>query len=290
MKYPFTVQKLDVSTGGKKVVLLSKEDAADLALTPGDRVYVWKNNKSCTAIVDLTSKFIKQGNIGLFSEVVDVLKAKNGEKVYIEHAEKPVSVDYIRKKMDGHSLTKEEINTIISDLMAENLSEVELAGLISAWYIHGLNDEETIALIKSIVASGNTLNFNKRPILDKHCLGGVPGNRTTMLIVPIIASAGLLIPKTSSRSITSPAGTADTMEVLAKVDLNEQELKKVVEATNGCIAWGGAINLAAADDKLIKIRHPLSLDPEGVMLASILAKKKAVGATNVLIDIPMGYG
>ncbi len=157
-------------------------------------------------------------------------------------------------------------------------------------YIRGMNDSETIALTKAIIESGKTIDFKRRPVLDKHCTGGVPGNRTTMLIVPIVASVGLLIPKTSSRAITSPAGTADTMEVLAPVSLSIEEIKRVVKKTNGCMVWGGGVNLAAADDKLIRIRHPLKLDPLGVMLASILAKKKAVGATHVLIDIPIGYG
>lgn len=128
------------------------------------------------------------------------------------------------------------------------------------------------------------------PMFIHNCLGGVPGNRTTMIIVPIVAAAGLTIPKTSSRSITSPAGTADTMSVLCRVDLTEEEITEIVNEANGCIAWGGAVNLAAADDKLIRLRHPLSLDPPGVMIASILAKKKAVGATHVLIDLPMGKG
>jgi AMP phosphorylase len=157
-------------------------------------------------------------------------------------------------------------------------------------YIRGLNDNETVALTKAIVNSGTTLDLKRRPILDKHCIGGVPGNRTTMLIVPIVAAAGLTIPKTSSRSITSPAGTADSMAVLAPVCFNEAEITDIVTKANGCIVWGGGVNLAAADDKLIKIRHPLNLDPRGVLLASILAKKKAVGATHVLVDIPMGKG
>ena len=126
-------------------------------------------------------------------------------------------------------------------------------------------------------------------IVDKHCIGGVPGNRTTMIVVPMLAAAGLTVPKTSSRSITSPAGTADTMEVLCPVSIDVKKMKKIVKKANACMVWGGGpMNLAAADDKLIKIRHPLSLDPEGMLLASILAKKAAVGATIVLIDIPLG--
>jgi len=128
------------------------------------------------------------------------------------------------------------------------------------------------------------------PMAVHNCIGGIPGNRTTMIVVPIMAALGYKMPKTSSRSITSPSGTADTMEVLAPVSLGVKKLKKIVNKTKGCIVWGGGMNLAAADDKLIKIRHPLRLDPLGMVLASIMAKKKAVGATHVLIDIPFGEG
>ncbi len=130
----------------------------------------------------------------------------------------------------------------------------------------------------------------KGPMLIHNCIGGISGNRTTMIVVPIIASFGVKIPKTSSRSITSPAGTADTMEILAPVELSVKKIRQVVTKANGCIVWGGNINLAAADDKLISVRHPLALDPVGLMLASIMAKKAAVGSTHVLVDIPLGAG
>jgi AMP phosphorylase len=140
------------------------------------------------------------------------------------------------------------------------------------------------------VDSGSELNLQAKQVFDKHCIGGVAGNRTTMLMVPIITAAGLTMPKTSSRAITSPAGTADTMEVLAPVSLGKEDIEAIVNKAGGCIVWGGAVNLAAADDKLIRIRHPLALDPRGMLLASILAKKKAVGATDVIIDLPIGEG
>jgi len=80
------------------------------------------------------------------------------------------------------------------------------------------------------------------------------------------------------------------MEVLAPVNFELDEMKEVVEKAKGCIVWGGGVNLASADDKLIKIRYPLNIDPEPLYMASILAKKKAVGANKVLLDIPVGHG
>ena len=140
---------------------------------------------------------------------------------------------------------------------------------------------------RAMIGSGTALDFGPGPIADKHCIGGVPGNRTTMVVVPILAALGLVVPKTSSRAITSPAGTADTMATLAEVSLAPERLHQVVRAAGACIAWGGALGLAPADDILITVERPMELDTEAQMVASILAKKKTVGATHVLIDIPV---
>ncbi len=147
---------------------------------------------------------------------------------------------------------------------------------------------ETLLLTKAMASHGDILKLNKYPIIDKHCIGGVPGNRTTMVLVPIIAAEGLTMPKTSSRSITSPAGTADTMEVLAKVTFPIKQMKRIVDKTNGCIVWGGSLNLAPADDKIINVEKTLEIDAESQLLASIMAKKHSVSSTHILIDIPVG--
>ncbi len=291
MKRPFEAKCIDLSTAGIRVVIINREDAHDLDLKAMDRVALTLDGgKPLSCIVDLTDTFVSPGTLGLFREIYDPLNIRTGDRVYIEPMGKPDSVMYIKKKMDGGRHTPEEIDAIIGDLMKEELSDVELTAWISSVYIRGLDKDETIALTKSIVGSGTTLALHEKRIFDKHCIGGVAGNRTTMLVVPIIAATGMTMPKTSSRAITSPAGTADTMEVLAPVTLNKDDIEAVVNRVGACIVWGGAVNLAAADDKLIRLRHPLSLDPRGMLLASIMAKKKAVGATDVIIDIPVGKG
>jgi thymidine phosphorylase len=125
-------------------------------------------------------------------------------------------------------------------------------------------------------------------VVDKHCIGGIPGNRTSMIVVPIVAAHGLTIPKTSSRAITSPAGTADTMEVLARVDVGSDEMHEIVAAENGCLVWGGHANLSPADDVLISVERPLAIDTPEQMVASILSKKLAAGSTHLVLDLPVG--
>lgn len=283
------VKDMDIATGGILVAILNEEDAHKLDLHHEDRVRIKHKQKETTAVIDIAQgNAVPKGCIGLFEEVLEKLNLDEKDLVEITLAEKPASVYYIRDKLDGKNLTKGEINSIIKDVVIGKLSAIELTYFVGACYTKGMSMEETVALTEAIVKNGNQLKLEDKIILDKHCSGGVPGNRTTMLVVPIVAAAGFTIPKTSSRSITSPSGTADTMEVLAPVSLSVDKMRNIVKKTKGCITWGGGVNLASADDKLIRIRHPLSLDPEGMLLASILAKKAAVNATHVLIDIPIG--
>lgn len=288
-KYICKSKIVDIHTGSN-IVVLNKDEAEENEIYPGYRVIIKYGNKKTIAIVDTSDTFIKKGEIGIYRDVSDFLNIREGAKIQIQHTERPPSLDYIRRKLDGFELTQKQISTIVSDLMSNRLSQADLGVWISSMYIRGMSDSEVVALTNAITNSGSTLDLKVSPIADKHCIGGVAGNRTTMLVVPIVASAGVYIPKTSSRAITSAAGTADTMEVLADVDISLEEMRRLVLKTKGAIVWGGGMNLASADDKMVQIRRPLSLDPKGVLLASILAKKKSVGSKHVVIDIPIGRG
>ena len=285
----FKIRPLKLTTGGTFVAVLNKNDASILDLHSGNRVKIKINHKELISVIDLTDDEVSQGEIGLFEEVLLDLGIKKGY-VDVSTAPKLNSVYYIKKKLDGFKLNKNEIDSIINDVVKNNLNEIELAYFVSGCYSRNLDKDEVTYLTKSILNHGVQLGLKDKIILDKHSIGGVPGNRTTMILVPIISALGYKIPKTSSRSITSPAGTADTMEVLASVSFSVDKIREIVNKTNGCIVWGGAVNLASADDRLIKVRNPLSLDPEGMLLASIIAKKAAVNSTHVLIDIPVGKG
>ncbi len=284
----FSVKRIDMESDGSYIVVLNETRAISEGIHGADRVMVVKGNKSLVAITNLSDITIKSHQIGVFEEVWKKLELDDDETVDVFPIPSPLSIEYIKKKIDGGKLSEHDMFSIIEDVVKNKLSRIELSAFVTGCYIRGLTRKEIFYLTKAVVDTGDTLQLNRKIIVDKHCLGGIPGNRTTMVVVPIVAAQGLTIPKTSSRSITSPAGTADTMEVLANVNLPITELHSIVEKTNGCIAFGGSVNLAAADDKLIKIRHPLHLDPEGLMLSSILAKKVAVGSTHVLIDIPIG--
>lgn len=218
----------------------------------------------------------------------DALGPETGAIGRFSHPEPPASASAIRTKVYGGRLDGDACRAIIADTMDRRLSDLDLAAFVTACAGDRMDEAETIALTVAMRDAGKRMDWGAGPVLDKHCVGGLPGNRTTPIVVAIVAAAGHLIPKTSSRAITSPAGTADTMEVMAPVALDIAALRRVVETEGGCIVWGGGLDLSPADDMLIRIERPLDFDSEGQMVASILSKKAAAGSNHVLIDMPVG--
>ncbi len=284
------VKDLDITTGGILIAILHKKDAKKLDLHSGDRVIVKDGGgREATCILDISEseKTVSEGSIGLFEEALAHLRVKHGSEVHVSFTGKPESVGHIRDKLLGKHLGYQELYHIVDDIVHDRLTDIEKTYFVAGGFTRGLNTRETVDLTKAMVRTGEKLKF-PGTVLDKHSIGGVPGNRTTMIIIPIITAAGFTMPKTSSRAITSPAGTADTMECLARVELSRTEILHVVKKTGGCMVHGGAMQLAPADDKIIEIEHPLSIDAEGQLLASVMAKKYSVSSRHVLIDIPMG--
>jgi AMP phosphorylase len=275
---------------GRPEVILNEEDTRDLGLHPRDRVTVTLQGRQVVALVNVSRDFVRKGEIGVMEEVRKSLDVVEGDAVEVSLAPRPRSVEYIRKKMRGERLSAEEYDAIVKDVVSNALSEVELTAFVTALYINEMTMDETASLTRKMAENGEMLSLKQKPILDKHSLGGVPGNKITLLIVPIVAAAGLTIPKTSSRAITSACGTADIMEVLAPVTFSSEEIEEIVNKTNGIIAWGGGVNLAPADDVFIQVEYPLAIDARNLAICSVMAKKYAVGADYVVIDIPMGEG
>jgi thymidine phosphorylase len=216
------------------------------------------------------------------------LAASEGDVGVFSHPEPPASTSAIRAKVYGEKLDLLACEAIIADTVAHRLSDLDLAAFITAGAGDRLDLDETIALTRAMQNAGKTLDWGGGIVLDKHCVGGLPGNRTTPIVVAIVAAAGFRIPKTSSRAITSPAGTADTMEVMAPVALDIPAMRRVVDAEGGCVVWGGSLDLSPADDLLIRVERPLDLDSDGQLVASVLSKKASAGSTHVLIDLPVG--
>ncbi|MDD3800235.1 MAG: thymidine phosphorylase, partial [Novosphingobium sp.] len=236
------------------------------------------------ALVD-DENIVKPGEIGLGEQAFRRLGLPEGEEVSIAQALAPASLEFVRRKIDGNTLSESEISAIIRDVAGHLYSPMEIGAFLVACASF-MSTPETLSMTKAMVDVGAQLHWDAPLVVDKHCIGGIPGNRTSMIVVPIVAAHGLFIPKTSSRAITSPSGTADTMEVLAEVDLTADRMKEIVATEKAVLAWGGRVNLSPADDVLISVERPLRIDTFEQMVASILSKKASAGSTHLVIDIP----
>lgn len=253
------------------------------------RVLVKVNKKELIASLNIIDNgILKHGQAGLSESAWIALDAREGDIVSFVHPLPVESMKLVRKKMYGKVLSEGDFKGILNDIIAGRYSNVELAAFITACAGDNLSLEEITCLTKAMVGTGKTLRWKNKIIVDKHCVGGLPGNRTTPIVVAIIAAAGLKIPKTSSRAITSPAGTADTMATLTEVNLDYKSIRRVIAQEGGCICWGGTIQLSPADDILIRVERALDIDSYGQMIASVLSKKKAAGSTHIVIDVPVG--
>lgn len=253
------------------------------------RVEVLLEGRGIVATLNVVlGTFVAPGEAGLSESAWRLLGAVEGGVATVRHPAPLESMGHVRAKAHGAKLSAEALRSVIGDVAAGRYSDLQLASFVTACAGDRLDLEETVALSRAMVDVGERIAWGPGAVLDKHCVGGLPGNRTSMIVVPIVAACGLRMPKTSSRAITSPAGTADAMETVAPVDLDLAAIRRVVERTGGCIAWGGSVRLSPADDILIRVERPLDLDSHGQLVASVLSKKVAAGATHVVIDVPVG--
>lgn len=282
------IKILDLFTGNP-IAIIHPKTANILGVKSKGRVLIKSNSKkSLSTLVDLSSKIVKKNEIAVSQELKERLSLPEKSVVEISLAPTPKSLAYIKKKLNKGKLNQKEIDQIIKEIIDNSLAETEIALFISSMYSNGMDLKETTYLIKSILNSGQRLSLKGKFIVDKHSIGGIPANRTTPIVVSICAAAGLTFPKSSSRAITSAAGTADVIESVAQVDFSIKELKRLVNKTNACLIWGGSLEIVPADEKIITIEKSLNIDPESQLLASIMSKKLALGAKYILIDIPYG--
>ena len=208
------------------------------------------------------------------------------KKIFQEKINQQNALNAIRKKLIGKTLNYKEIFSIMDQIAKQRLGDILTTYFAASGYLKGFTNQELYSLTKAMVETGEKLHF-KGIVADKHSIGGVPGNRTTLIVVPIIAAAGFLIPKSSSRVITT-SGTADDMEILAPVVLSKEKILKIIKKIKACIVWGGNFNIAPADDVIINVEKELMFESFDKIIISIMSKKIAFGATHVIIDVPYG--
>jgi AMP phosphorylase len=281
---------LDIQTGHRWMILIHENDANVYGVRAGDELNMKWNHKKTEVGVDLTKNLVQPGEVGILRDIIEKYKIQEGEVVELSLASTPSSLECIQKKLKGKKLSYQEAKSIILDIIHYHLDDIQIAFFVASAFGQGVfSSEEIYYLTKAMAETGEMMHWDGI-VADKHSIGGVPGNRTTPIVVSIISSLGIKIPKTSSRAITSEAGTADVIEAVSPVEFSSEKLKEIVEKTNACLAWGGSLRLAPADDRILKVSYELGIEPYSKMIISIMAKKVAMGATHLVIDMPIGPG
>lgn len=268
-------------------VLLNEGDCRTMGVREGDRVRVC-GGCATVAIASVSDTLVREGTVLIPRSVMSASGSSPGDTVDVTVSHTPESVRSIRAKMEGARLTDEEISRLVGDVVAGRLSKIEVSAWLTALYINGMDVDEIAAYAEAMAGTGDSIRFDRHQVFDFHSFGGLPGNKITPIVVSIVAAAGLMMPKLSSRAISSACGTADFVETFCRVDLDSDEVRRTTEDVGGVFSWTGATELGPAGDLFITIQRPLGIDPRPQLLASIMSKKVAAGATDLVMDIPTG--
>lgn len=283
------VKKLPIRDWEEMIVVLNEIDAVEYGLNAFDKVKIIYGKEKFVANLDITKKIVKPWCIWVFEDVLERAIFNEWDTVKVQYTKRSnMTVEAIRKKMQWKAISEEEINAIIKDISQNKLVDSLMTYYVATSFFHPTSNKEMYLTAKAMAENGIMFKYPKWTIVaDKHCIGGVPWNETTMILIPLIASLGILIPKNFSKAITSPAATGECVSVLMDISFDEKWIKKLIKDINCCLVWWGALDLAPADDKLIQIQHPLSMQNIAKVVSSIMAKKYAMWITHSLIDVPM---
>jgi thymidine phosphorylase len=290
-----TIRCLEMRSGGDRVVHLPCVDA-------GKHLPAWQGGEQVELSADAgrgisrvwarahvggAGAELAASEVGLSRETFEALGAPQGSRVAVRVIPEPRSRELLVRKIRGEALSEAHYRRLLRDIVEGRYADRELTAFLVAatWR---LSDAEVLSLARVRTSLAHRCTWNESIVVDKHSMGGVPGSRITPIVVSLVAAHGLAMPKTSSRAITSAAGTADVMEAVARVDLTVQEVQRCVTQARACIAWNGRLNHSMLDVVMNAVTRPLGLDSTRWSVASILSKKKAAGATHVIVDLPYG--
>ena len=202
-------------------------------------------------------------------------------------------VDIINKKRLGNELSYEEINYFVMEYINKNIEDYQISSLLMAICLNGMTEEETFNLTEVMLNSGEKIDLSSLPGIkvDKHSTGGV-GDKTTLILLPLIASCGVIAPKMSGRGLGFTGGTIDKLESIPgfKTNLTEEEFINTVKKV-GCSIVSQTGNLVPADKKLYALRDVTgTVESLPLIASSIMSKKLASGADKIVIDLKVGNG
>lgn len=285
------VKRFPIDTDSKLICFLSKQYCKyeEIKSLPAPRVELTLFGRSIVLDVQWVEDgdLIPDDAIGLSLRTLERLGLVTGMALELRAADSPSSAPALRRKLRGKTLDEEEFFGVVKDIAENRYAEASSVAFLTSLANH-LNDEEVVDLTRARARLAQSLQWDRPMVVDKHSMGGLPGSRITLIVVPIVAAHGLMIPKASSKAITSPAGTADTMALFANVELSPCDVRRVVESANGCMVWNGRLTHTPFDDMTNVVVRPLDLDSARMSVASILSKKLAAGVTHLIVDLPTG--
>lgn len=233
------------------------------------------------------ARLVKPTELALNNEAFKQINLPEGANISITLSPPPPSLSSIKRKIAGNILSSGEYSAIINDIYARRYSNMDIASFLVASGSF-MSAPEVLALTEAMVGDKTIHWDNESIVVDHHCLGGIPGNKTDLIIASIVAAYGLPIPKTAARSLTSCAGVADTMSVLANVDYDEKKLKQLINENRGAIVCYDGLSIAEANKIISSVERQIGITQQEHITASILAIKLAAGITHLLVDIPVG--
>ena len=277
-----------IQNWGGLLVILNAEQAAKYGIKENDKISLIRKGEEYVVDVALSSDYIKANQIGVTQDFLNAYPMQEGDNVLVTFTQgNPLSMKAIRKKMLGEKISDEEIDAIVDDIQNNKLSDLVLAYYTATSFFYKSDPHELAYTTKATAYTGDMYRF-PGIVAGKYSIGGVPGNETTMVIVPILASLGITVPKTFSKAITSPAATGECVNVLMDISFKKSEIIRMTDKNGACLVRNEGLNLAPANDRIIKVSSPLGMEPYARMISSIMAKNYAMGINHCLIDIPMG--
>ncbi len=283
------IRSIDIHEGEHLSVILHEHDASEYGITSMDKVSVIYGDHEFVFDVNLTSTLVHPGEIGMIKDIQEKYSGlSNGVIVTVSYTNNSsASLEALKKWLNKKRLNQQEIFEIMKDISQNRFTDILTTYFSSMGFFLPSKDEDLYRMAKAMAEAGEMLHFDGI-VADKHCMGGVPGNETTMIMIPLLASLGIKMPKSFSKAITTPAATGECVSVLMDISFSKKEIEALIKKNNACLIRGGGLSLAPADEKLIKVAYPLSMQSYSRTVVSIMAKKYAMGITHLLLDLPVG--
>lgn len=285
------LKHIPVQSFGENIAYIHKNCALYKVddLKKATRLEIHKGNKTIYAFLQIVDEdgVLADDEIGLNDEAFSALNMSDGTEVYVGLAAPSASTKALHRKISGNVLTSGEYAAIIGDIAAGRYSKADIAAFLVACS-SSMSATELVSFTEALVTKKVLHWDEKSMVVDQHCLGGVPADKTDLVVLAITAAYGLPMAKPSIRSLTSCAGVADTMGVLTEVDYNAAKFQKFVRANNGAIVNYDAMEETKVNHLLHDVRSQLGINQNELVIASILAMMISAGVSHLVLDIPVG--